>query len=170
MEYKNLIWGSVLDGSFQPKGWPCWAEPRLRRGSAQHGHPEGWKLPSRKEHHFRFFFLHNNPQNLVYFKVLRNFLAHLAWLRTPGWDAILSPRQKVWQFLSGVQEKLILLVVSMTSGSHCPHRLRHPPVPEIWILSRTAFCLTSSLMFWLVIWGLTIVFFLDQRLLLVLFC
>ena len=21
--YKNLIWVSVLDGSFQPKGWPC---------------------------------------------------------------------------------------------------------------------------------------------------
>ena len=71
------------------------------RGSAQHGHPEGWKLPSRTEHHIRFFFLHNNPQNLVYFKVLRVFSS---WVRTPGGDAILSPRQKVWQFLSGVQE------------------------------------------------------------------
>ena len=74
-------------------------------GSAQHGHPLGWKLPSRTEHHIRFFFLHNNPQNLVYFKVFFFFFFFFfAWVRTPGWDVILSPRQKVWQFLSGVQE------------------------------------------------------------------
>ena len=47
------------------------------------GHPEGWKLPSRTEHHIRFFFLHNNPKNLVYFKVLRIFfrLGENTWLR-----------------------------------------------------------------------------------------
>ena len=57
--------------------------PRLRLGSAWHGHPEGWKLPSRTEHHIRFFFLHNNPQNLVYFKVLHNFLSlgENTWVR-----------------------------------------------------------------------------------------
>ena len=25
IDYKNLIWGSVVDGLFQPEEWPCWA-------------------------------------------------------------------------------------------------------------------------------------------------
>ena len=37
-------------------------DDRAERNRGSAGHPEGWKLPSRKEHHIRFFFLHNNPQ------------------------------------------------------------------------------------------------------------
>ena len=51
---KNPLWGYVVDGRFQPEGWPCWVEPRLCRGSARHGHPEGWKRPSTTEPHIRF--------------------------------------------------------------------------------------------------------------------
>ena len=64
MYYKNLIRGTVLDGHFQPKGWPCWAEPRLCRGPAQHSHSEGWKCPSTTELHIGFFFLHNTTEKL----------------------------------------------------------------------------------------------------------
>ena len=49
---------------FQPEGWPCWAKPRRRLGSAQHGHPSGWKRPSTKEPHTGFFFLHNTIKQL----------------------------------------------------------------------------------------------------------
>ena len=62
--YKKLIWGSIVDGRFQPEGWPYWAEPRLRRGSAQHGHSEGLKRPSTTEPHIGFFFLHNTTEKL----------------------------------------------------------------------------------------------------------
>ena len=43
---KNLIWGSVVDGS------------------AQHCHPEGWKHPSTTYPHIRLFFLHNATEKL----------------------------------------------------------------------------------------------------------
>ena len=62
--YKNLISGTAVDGRFQPEGWPCWAEPRLRRGSAQHGHPKGWKRPSTTDPPIVFFFLHNATEKL----------------------------------------------------------------------------------------------------------
>ena len=41
-------------------------------GSAQHGYPEGWKRPSTKEPHIRFFFLHNTTEKLPFalFKVV----------------------------------------------------------------------------------------------------
>ena len=40
-------------------------------GSAQHGHPEGWKRPSTTEPHIGFFFLHNTEKLLfTLFKVV----------------------------------------------------------------------------------------------------
>ena len=53
LEYKNLMWGSVVDGLFQPKGWPL----RLCQGSAQHGYPKGWKHPSTREPPYWILFL-----------------------------------------------------------------------------------------------------------------
>ena len=38
--------------------------PRDGLGSAQHGHPSGWKRPSTTEPHIGFFFLHNTTEKL----------------------------------------------------------------------------------------------------------
>ena len=48
-----------------------WAFPtqgmtRHFRGSAQRGHPEGWKHPSTTEPHIGFFFLHNTTKKLPF--------------------------------------------------------------------------------------------------------
>ena len=38
-------------------------------GSAQHGHPLGWKLPSRKEHHIRFLYGSGDTKAIGYVNV-----------------------------------------------------------------------------------------------------
>ena len=70
---KNLIWGSVVDGRFQPSGVTVLSRTlRLlwhSLGSAQHGHPSSWKCPSTTEPHIRF---------LYYSFEKRKFLENLA--------------------------------------------------------------------------------------------
>ena len=62
LKKKNPIWGSVVDGRFQPEGWRCWVEPRHSLGSTQHSHPSGWKRPSTIEPHIRFLHFESDAE------------------------------------------------------------------------------------------------------------
>ena len=62
----NQIWGVVVqEKESNMVFFSRWKFPTLGM-TVQHGHPLGWKLPSRTEPHIRFLYSHSTQPNLIF--------------------------------------------------------------------------------------------------------